>query len=173
MLEITINIKQTGLTAVLYEFLYVLDDFWCVVFQKLEVFEILECKEFHAMSVVPLSHKMFSISLMDCYFYSFSLILCTITRNYGIFDLLLLFDYEMSLFPLHFRQVCRLKSEACCTYMYAYIYIYIYYSFMLVLQFMVKFKTQLKKHSTQEVWIFRVSLKQTINRFHFYNFADF
>ena len=48
---------------------------------------------------------MFSISLMFFPFWSFSLLLYIIARNYGIFDIAFLFDSESSLCPFHFLQV--------------------------------------------------------------------
>ncbi|GFU69215.1 hypothetical protein TNCV_3284931 [Trichonephila clavipes] len=67
--------------------------------------------EFPAPVSVLHFNKMLSVPLMCCYFCSFSLLICTIARNYGICDPAFLSDSESSLYPLHTLKACRFCSE--------------------------------------------------------------
>ena len=76
-----------------------LDDFW---------------SEFRAYSVIKSSKNSFLSNQRIAFFCSFSLFLCTIALNYGIFDPALLFNSMSSLRPLHLLQVCQSNSKAPC-----------------------------------------------------------
>ena len=122
---------QTGLTAVSRGISYVLKDSWDVryplssykysIFHRIrnsiqhrcEVYLTTFGSNFNHLLQYSFSLKCF-LSKMLCYFYSFCLLLCTIARNYGIFDLASLFDFETSLCPQHFLQVCRSGSKTLC-----------------------------------------------------------
>ncbi|GFV87676.1 hypothetical protein TNCV_779601 [Trichonephila clavipes] len=73
-------------------------------------------EEVHALSntsvVVQPFNKMFSTPLMCCCFCSFSLLLCTVAQNYGIYDSAFLWNSESSLYPLHTLHACRSGSKS-------------------------------------------------------------